>query len=118
MAHSRVSSPPDNTPVRSRVGHAGGAQSSEGRQIVRRHCSVQAYVFYQRGVHLDRLAAKFQGLYVPFKGAPEVLTEIMGGRLDFYLSPATAALPSVAASQLQALAVASAKRADALPKRA
>jgi len=62
-----------------------------------------------------RLAAKFPGLYVPFKGAPEVLTEIMAGRLDFYLSPAAAALPSIAGGQLQALAVASAKRADALP---
>ena len=34
-----------------------------------------------------RLAAGFEGLYVPFRGAPEVLTEIMAERLDFYMSP-------------------------------
>jgi tripartite-type tricarboxylate transporter receptor subunit TctC len=33
-----------------------------------------------------RLAAGFEGLYVPFRGAPEVLTEVMAGRLDFYMS--------------------------------
>ncbi|MCC6780617.1 MAG: tripartite tricarboxylate transporter substrate binding protein [Hyphomicrobiales bacterium] len=62
-----------------------------------------------------RLAAGFSGLYVPFRGAPEVLTEIIAGRLDFYLAPAAAALSSITAGQLQALAIASAKRAVALP---
>jgi tripartite-type tricarboxylate transporter receptor subunit TctC len=62
-----------------------------------------------------RLAAGFQGLYVPFKGAPEVLTEIMAERLDFYMSAAAPAMPLIAGGKLQALAVASAKRAIALP---
>jgi tripartite-type tricarboxylate transporter receptor subunit TctC len=62
-----------------------------------------------------RLAADFQGLYVPFRGAPEVLTEVMAGRLDFYMSPAAPALPLIAGGKLQALAVASAKRGAALP---
>jgi tripartite-type tricarboxylate transporter receptor subunit TctC len=63
-----------------------------------------------------RLAAGFSGLYVPFRGATEVLTEIMAGRLDFYLSPMAAALSSITAGRLQALAVASARRAAALPE--
>jgi tripartite-type tricarboxylate transporter receptor subunit TctC len=62
-----------------------------------------------------RLAAGFQGLYVPFKGAPEVLTEIMAGRLDFYMSAAAPAMPLISGQTLQALAVASATRAPALP---
>src|SRR5262245_22826013 len=62
-----------------------------------------------------RLAAGFQGLYVPFKGAPEVLTEIMAGRLDFYMSAAAPAMPLISGQTLQALAVASANRATALP---
>jgi tripartite-type tricarboxylate transporter receptor subunit TctC len=62
-----------------------------------------------------RLAAGFEGVYVPFKGAPEVLTEVMAGRLDFYFSPAAPALPLIADGKLQALAVASAKRGSALP---
>ena len=62
-----------------------------------------------------RLAAGFDGLYVPFRGAPEVLTEIMAGRLDFYMSAAAPAMPLITGGKLQALAVASAKRGVSLP---
>ena len=63
-----------------------------------------------------RLAAGLEGLYVPFRGAPEVLTEVMAGRLDFYMAPISPAMPLLAGRQLQALAVASATRASALPE--
>ncbi len=63
-----------------------------------------------------RLAAGFEGLYVPFRGAPEVLNEVMAGRLDFYMAPMAPAMPLVAGGKLQALAVASAKRSVALPE--
>jgi tripartite-type tricarboxylate transporter receptor subunit TctC len=62
-----------------------------------------------------RLAAGFDGLYVPFRGAPEVLTEIMAGRLDFYMSAAAPAMPLIAGGRLQALAVASSARGISLP---
>src|SRR5262249_33475976 len=62
-----------------------------------------------------RLSAGFDGLYVPFKGAPEVLTEIMAGRLDFYFSAAAPAMSLITDGKLQPLAVASAKRGAALP---
>jgi tripartite-type tricarboxylate transporter receptor subunit TctC len=62
-----------------------------------------------------RLAAGFEGLYVPFRGAPEVLTEVMAGRLDFYMSPISPAMQLIAGGQLQPLAVASATRGIALP---
>jgi tripartite-type tricarboxylate transporter receptor subunit TctC len=62
-----------------------------------------------------RLAAGFQGLYVPFRGAPEVLTEVMAGRLDFYMSPVSPAMSLISGGKLQALAVASAKRGISLP---
>jgi tripartite-type tricarboxylate transporter receptor subunit TctC len=52
---------------------------------------------------------------VPFRGSPEVLNEVMAGRLDFYMAPAAPALPLIAGGKLQALAVASAKRGAALP---
>jgi tripartite-type tricarboxylate transporter receptor subunit TctC len=62
-----------------------------------------------------RLASGFQGLYVPFRGAPEVLTEVMAGRLDFYMSPVAPAMSLIAGGKLQALAVASAVRGITLP---
>jgi tripartite-type tricarboxylate transporter receptor subunit TctC len=63
-----------------------------------------------------RLAAGLEGLYVPFRGASEVLTEVMAGRLDFYMAPISPAMPLLAGRQLQALVVASATRASALPE--
>jgi len=63
-----------------------------------------------------RLAAGFQGLYVPFRGAPEVLTEVMAGRLDFYMSPVAPAMSSIEGGKLQALAVASSARGVTLPQ--
>ena len=52
---------------------------------------------------------------MPFKGAPEALTEIMAGRVDTYFSPLTPALPLIQAGKLVPLAVSSTKRASALP---
>src|SRR5262249_46485812 len=63
-----------------------------------------------------RLAAGFDGLYVPFRGSPEVLTEAMAGRLDFFSAPISPGMTLLAGRQLQALAVASATRASALPE--
>jgi tripartite-type tricarboxylate transporter receptor subunit TctC len=62
-----------------------------------------------------RLAAKFEGQLVPFKGAPEALTEVITGRVDFYFCPITPAMPFIREGKLLALAVSSSKRATALP---
>src|SRR5436309_3685643 len=61
------------------------------------------------------LAAGFEGQLVPFKGAPEVLTEVMTGRIDIYFCPITPALPLIRDGKVLALAVSSSKRASALP---
>jgi tripartite-type tricarboxylate transporter receptor subunit TctC len=62
-----------------------------------------------------RLAAGFEGLLVPFKGAPEALTEVLTGRVDFYFCPLPVALPFIGEGKLRALAVGGSKRALALP---
>jgi tripartite-type tricarboxylate transporter receptor subunit TctC len=62
-----------------------------------------------------RLAAGFQAVHLPFKGAPEALTEVMAGRADFYFSPLVNALPFLKDGKLQALAVSGSARASALP---
>lgn len=63
-----------------------------------------------------RLSAGFEGQLVPFKGAPEALTEVMTGRIDMYFSPITPALPLIRDGKVLALAVSSSKRASALPE--
>src|SRR5262249_26731789 len=62
-----------------------------------------------------RLAAGFTGQVVPFRGAPEGLTEVMAGRMDIYFAPIAAALSLIRDGKLLALAVSSAKRSVALP---
>ncbi len=62
-----------------------------------------------------RLAAGFDGQLVPFKGAPEALTEVLAGRVDFYFCPILVAMPFIGDGKLLALAVGSSKRASALP---
>ncbi len=62
-----------------------------------------------------RLAAGFEGQLVPYKGAPEALTEVMTGRIDIYFCPITPALPLIRDGKVLALAVSSSKRASALP---
>lgn len=62
-----------------------------------------------------RLAAGFDAVHVPFKGAPEALTQILAGRVDFYFCPVTPALPMLRDGRLRAIAVGSSKRAAALP---
>src|SRR5262245_5522517 len=62
-----------------------------------------------------RLSAGFEGVHVPFRGAPEAYTEVMTGRVDFFFGALTSALSFIRDGQLQALAVSSPKRASALP---
>jgi tripartite-type tricarboxylate transporter receptor subunit TctC len=62
-----------------------------------------------------RLAAGIGGDFIPFRGAPEVLTEVMTGRVDSYYAPLSAALEFIRSGKLVPLSVSSAKRSSALP---
>jgi tripartite-type tricarboxylate transporter receptor subunit TctC len=62
-----------------------------------------------------RLAAGFDAVHVPFKGAPEALTEVLAGRADFYFTPLPAALPFLQDGKLKPLAVSGSIRATGLP---
>jgi tripartite-type tricarboxylate transporter receptor subunit TctC len=62
-----------------------------------------------------RVSAGFAATHVPFRGGPEMLTEVMTGRVDFCLIGISSGLPFIKGGQLVALAVSSAKRSPALP---
>jgi tripartite-type tricarboxylate transporter receptor subunit TctC len=63
-----------------------------------------------------RLAAQFEAQLVPFKGAPEALTEVIAGGVDFYFCPLSVALPFIREGKVLALAVSNSKRTSALPE--
>lgn len=62
-----------------------------------------------------RLATGVDLVHVPFKGAPEAMTEVIAGRAEFYFAPLVNALPLLKDGKLQALAVSGSNRASALP---
>ena len=51
-----------------------------------------------------------QHVYVPYKGAPEVFTALMGDQLDWAVTDLIAAVPQVRAGKLKAIAVSGDKR--------
>ncbi len=62
-----------------------------------------------------RMAAGFEGVHVPFAGAPEAINEVVAGRVDFYFSPMPPALSLIREGMLKPLAVTSARRSSVLP---
>ncbi len=62
-----------------------------------------------------KVAARIDVLHVPYKGTPEALNDVMGGRVDYFFSPVVSALSIVNDRRLMALAVGSPARASVLP---
>lgn len=72
------------------------------------------------GMHINgeqfRLAADIQVVHVAYKGGPEALTDLLGGRISFVFSPIGLALPLVKEKKLVALGVSPGARSRALPE--
>jgi tripartite-type tricarboxylate transporter receptor subunit TctC len=62
-----------------------------------------------------RLAAGIEATHVPYRGGPEVITDIIGGRIDLYFCPLATALPFIREGQVKALLVSTPTRAADLP---
>jgi tripartite-type tricarboxylate transporter receptor subunit TctC len=60
-------------------------------------------------------AAGIQATHVPFKLIPDIFSEMLAGRVHYYVFPLPAAYPMLRDGKLRALAVATPKRAYALP---
>jgi tripartite-type tricarboxylate transporter receptor subunit TctC len=62
-----------------------------------------------------RLAAGIEATHVPYRGGSEVITDILGARIDFYFCPLATALPLIREGQVRALLVSTPKRVPDLP---
>jgi tripartite-type tricarboxylate transporter receptor subunit TctC len=71
------------------------------------------------GTHFNaekfKLAAGIDVVHVPYKGTPEALTDTMAGRIAYFFSPISAAVPLVRDGKLVALAVSASRRSSVLP---
>jgi tripartite-type tricarboxylate transporter receptor subunit TctC len=62
-----------------------------------------------------RLAAGVEATHVPYKGGAEAMTDLLGGRIDFYFCPISTALPLIRDGRALALVVSTPTRASDLP---
>ncbi len=62
-----------------------------------------------------KLQAGIDAVHVPYKGTPEAITDVIGGRNDWFFAPLSSALPLIRDGRLQALAVSTPQRAPSLP---
>ena len=53
---------------------------------------------------------------IPFRGGPQVVQEMVAGRVDFYVSPMLAIMPQYEAKQLKVLAVSGPERLKTMPE--
>jgi tripartite-type tricarboxylate transporter receptor subunit TctC len=71
------------------------------------------------GTHINgekfKLAAGIDVVHIPYKGTPEAITDTMTGRVTYFFSPISSALPNIKEGKLVALGVSTAKRSSALP---
>ena len=62
------------------------------------------------------LATKTDMVHVPYKGAGQAITDVIGGQVQFFFSSASAIMPHVKGGKVKALAVSTPRRMTALPQ--
>ena len=71
------------------------------------------------GTHINaekfELAAGIEAVHIPYKGTPEALNDTMTGRVTYFFSPISAALPQIPRRQARRAGRHSAKRSSVLP---
>ncbi len=65
--------------------------------------------------HAIATALQIPAVHVPYKGAPETMTGLLGGHLDYVVTTAGVAIQMIRQGRMKALAVTSATRLPALP---
>jgi tripartite-type tricarboxylate transporter receptor subunit TctC len=63
-----------------------------------------------------KLQSGLDAVHVPFKGTPEALSDVIGGRTDWFFAPLSSALPLIQDGKLLALAVSTPQRTPSLPQ--
>lgn len=62
-----------------------------------------------------RIRAGIEATHIPFKGTPEAMQDIIGGRVDYMFTPIVSAISLIKGGKLKALSVAASERSPELP---
>lgn len=63
-----------------------------------------------------RMAADIEAAHVPYLGTPQALTDVMSGRIDWFMAPLALAFPLVQGGKLTALCIGALMRSALLPQ--
>ena len=66
-------------------------------------------------IELLKRAMGIQAVHIPYKGSSQVITDLVGGHIDFMSGGPPVALPQIAAKKLKAIAIDAPKRSPSLP---
>jgi tripartite-type tricarboxylate transporter receptor subunit TctC len=69
----------------------------------------------QLAMELFKLTAKIDVVHIAYKGAPQALSDVVGGQIPCSMQTAPAVIPSIQSGRVRALAVTSVKRISQLP---
>ena len=69
----------------------------------------------QLSMELLKLTAKIDVVHIAYKGAPQALSDTMGGQIPASMQTAPAVLPAIQGARVRALAVTSLKRIEQMP---
>lgn len=67
------------------------------------------------GAALFQLAAGISVVHIPYRGSPEAFTDMIAGRVDYFLSPIMAAVPYIKSGRVLGLGVTTVQRAAPMP---
>jgi tripartite-type tricarboxylate transporter receptor subunit TctC len=70
----------------------------------------------QLAMEFLKLTAKIEVIHIAYKGAPQALTDVIGGQIPASVQTAPAVMPAILSSRVRALGVTSLKRIPQLPE--
>jgi len=67
-------------------------------------------------MEMFRRIAGFEVLHVPYKAAPQAVSDVMGGQIDLMFTNVPAALPNIRSGRLRGVAVTTLQRSEQMPE--
>jgi tripartite-type tricarboxylate transporter receptor subunit TctC len=103
------------SPVKGITSMQGLIAAAKARPGVLNYGSAGIGTANQLNAERFRVGAGIDAVHVPFKGTPEVVTELLAGRIDYFFCPINVCLPLINQKRVLALGMGSSRRSAALP---
>lgn len=103
----------NDTPARSTAELIALAKKNQGKL---NYGSVGVGSVFHLAAELFNSMAGTETVHIPYKGSPDALTDMIGGRLDYMFMTLTGASPHIRAGRIRAIAICSKERSPQMPE--